>query len=99
YWRMNYRFDGKQKTLSLGVYPSVTLAKSRERRDRARALLADGVDPSAAKVEEKAARRTQDVSTFELVARRWLAKTAATRAESTQAKNTAWLDQNVFPFI
>ena len=45
YWRMSYRFDGKQKTLALGVYPAVSLANARERRDNARRLIANGVDP------------------------------------------------------
>ena len=44
YWRLNYRFDGKQRTLALGVYPAVSLAKARQRRDKARELLADGVE-------------------------------------------------------
>ena len=43
YWRMNYRFDGKQKTLAIGVYPAVSLAKARQRRDLAREQLADGM--------------------------------------------------------
>lgn len=46
YWRMNYRFAGKQKTLALGVYPVVSLAKARQGRDKAREMLAQGVDPS-----------------------------------------------------
>jgi hypothetical protein len=45
YWRMDYRFGEKRKTLALGVYPDVSLAKARERRDEARRLIADGVDP------------------------------------------------------
>jgi hypothetical protein len=49
YWRYNYRFDGKLKTLALGVYPDVSLDKARARHQVARTLLADGVDPSARK--------------------------------------------------
>ena len=98
YWRMDYRFDGKRKTLALGVYKAVTLAKARERRDEARALLADGTDPGQAKQASKRAKAVA-VATFETVARDWLAKTAANRAESTQDKNTAWLDRNVFPWL
>lgn len=55
YWRMSYRFDGKQKTLSIGVYPEVTLAQARDRRDSARKLLANGEDPHETK---KAVKRT-----------------------------------------
>ncbi|MEQ1837040.1 MAG: Arm DNA-binding domain-containing protein, partial [Candidatus Nitrotoga sp.] len=56
YWRMDYRFNGKQKTLSLGVYPDVSLSQARERREDARKLLANGGDPSAIK---QTAKQTQ----------------------------------------
>lgn len=56
YWRLDYRIDGKPKTMGLGVYPDVSLLQARERRDAARKLLATGTDPSAAKREEKKAR-------------------------------------------
>lgn len=59
YWRMDYTFAGKRKTLALGTYPEVSLAKARDRRAAARELLADGTDPSAAKREEKRARPTR----------------------------------------
>ncbi|HEV7816598.1 MAG TPA: Arm DNA-binding domain-containing protein, partial [Janthinobacterium sp.] len=90
-WRMNYRFNGKQKTLALGIYPAVSLAQARSRRDEARKLLAliPPADPSQAKREEKIARITAAEQTFEVVARQWLAKTAADRAANTQAKVTA----------
>ena len=64
YWRMGYRFAGKQKTLALGVYPAVSLAKARQRREAARELLAEGIDPSAAKSQEKQARAAAAVNTF-----------------------------------
>lgn len=99
YWRMSYRFGGKQKLLALGVYPAVSLAKARQRRDKARAQLADGIDPSAAKRQEKQAKADAAAHTFELVARDWLAKTAAERASTTQDKITSWLERDVIPFI
>ncbi|WP_442782291.1 tyrosine-type recombinase/integrase [Collimonas fungivorans] len=99
YWRMSYRFIGKQKTLALGVYPAISLAKARQRRDKARELLADGIDPSQSKRDEKQAKATAASHTFEIVARRWLAKTVATRATTTQEKVTNWLQKDVFPFI
>jgi hypothetical protein len=88
YWRMDYRFAEKRKTLALGVYPAVTLAKARQRRDKARELLAEGVDPGTAKREAKAAEAAQVQNTFERVARDWLDKTAADRMASTQGKVT-----------
>jgi integrase len=99
YWRMNYRYQGKQKTLALGTYPEVTLAKARARRDKAREQLADGIDPSAAKKEEKAAGLASAANTFEVVARQWLDKTKGDRMASTSGKVTTWLEKDVFPFI
>ena len=65
WWRFNYRINGKSKTLSLGVYPDVSLAKARARHQEAREQLADGIDPSAAK---RALGRD-----FETVGREWFA--------------------------
>ena len=99
YWRLDYRFADKRKTLALGVYPEDSLAKARQRREKARELLADGIDPSTAKREEKRAKADAAAHTFELVARDWLAKTAAERASTTQNKVTSWLEKDVIPFI
>ena len=99
YWRLSYRFDGKQKTLALGVYPAVSLLKARQQRDKARELLAEGVDPGTAKKKDKQAKAVAAVHTFERVARDWLAKTAADRMTSTQDKVTTWLEKDVIPFI
>ena len=72
YWRFDYRFAGKRRTLALGVYPDVSLADARKRRQTARQHLADGVDPSEAKRAEKAGRELNATNTLELVAREWL---------------------------
>lgn len=86
YWRMNYRFADKRKTLALGVYPDVGLAKARARRDKAREQLADGIDPTTAKREEQQAQAEAAANTFEAVARVWLTKTTSKRAEVTQSR-------------
>jgi integrase len=99
YWRLSYRFGGKQKTLALGVYPAVSLAKARRRRDEARERLADGIDPGQAKRDGKQSQAIAATHTFEAVARQWLKKTAANRAASTQEKVTTWLEKDVFPFL
>lgn len=99
YWRMDYRFADKRKTLALGVYPAVSLAKARARRDKARELLADGIDPSTAKQEDKQAKADAAANTFEKVARDWLVKTKAKRAEITHLKVATWLEKDAFPFI
>ena len=99
YWRMNYRFADKRKTLALGVYPDVGLAKARQRREIAREQLADGIDPSAAKREERQLLNDAAANTFEVIARDWLVKTAAKRKEVTQVRTTNMLEVDVFPFI
>lgn len=99
YWRMAYRFADKQKTLSLGVYPEVTLAEARKYRETARKLLAQGVDPSAAKREAKALKVISSGNTFELVALEWLKKSQGDRMASTHLKVTNWLEKDIFPYI
>lgn len=99
YWRINYRFQGKQKTLALGVYPAVSLAKARARRDKAREQLADGIDPGTAKREEKQNKATAAANTFEAVAAQWLLATAANRVAITQNKVVNWLKKDINPHI
>jgi integrase len=99
YWRMNYRFDKKRKTIALGVYPTVSLAEARKRREKAREHLSMGIDPNAAKREEKQVKADLAANTFELVARAWLKKTAVTRKEITQNRITTLLEHDVFPYI
>ncbi|MDN5869719.1 MAG: Arm DNA-binding domain-containing protein [Nitrococcus sp.] len=71
YWRLKYYFTGKEKApLALGVYPDVSLKDARERRDEARKLLANGVDPAAQRKAQKAARTESASNSFEVVARR-----------------------------
>lgn len=99
YWRMDYRHLGARKTLALGIYPAVSLAKARKRRDEARELIADGIDPSVDKRAKKLIQLAAAANTFEAVARQWLEKTVADRAASTQGKLTTWLEKDAFPYI
>ncbi|TWI65156.1 phage integrase family protein [Pseudoduganella lurida] len=99
YWRLNYRFEGKQKTLTLGVYPAVTLAAARKLRDQAREQLGAGDDPSAVKKAKKEERKRTVSETFEAIGRQWLEKTAARRGPKTQSRVQSWLDRDVFPAI
>jgi integrase len=99
YWRMSYRFLSKQRTLALGVYPAVSLAKARQRRDKARQLLADGIDPMTAKRQDKLTKAAEAANTFEAVARDWLKKTAADRMASTTRKIEKWLAHDVYPYL
>jgi len=72
WWRLKYRFGGKEKLLSLGTYPDVSLAKAREARDLARQQLAGGTDPSAARQQEKQEKAQAAANDFQTVAREWL---------------------------
>lgn len=99
YWRFDYSFLGKRKTLALGVYPDVSLVKARARHREARELLADGADPGAAKRDAKNAKRIASNNTFEAVARLWLEKTKSERAATTQEKVENWLAKDLFPAI
>jgi integrase len=72
YWRVKYRVDGREKVLALGVFPDVSLAEAREKRDEARKLHREGVDPSVVKQEQKRARLVAEVNSFEAIAREWL---------------------------
>ena len=71
YWRFDYRYAGKRKTLALGVYPEVTLKAARQKRDEARRLLDAGTDPAEARRVEKIARKVAAATSFEAVAREW----------------------------
>jgi len=99
YWRMAYRFNDKQKTLALGVYPDVSLAKARQRRDRARELLADGIDPGEAKKDDKRSKATAAANTFELVAREFQAGKVTAWSPSYFEKWLRQLEKDVFPYV
>ncbi len=71
YWRQKYRYAGKEKRLSHGVYPEVSLSEARDRRDTARKLLRDGIDPAQVKKEIQIQRHRSSVNTFEVIARLW----------------------------
>ncbi|MEY8689622.1 MAG: tyrosine-type recombinase/integrase [Leptothrix sp. (in: b-proteobacteria)] len=112
WWRLKYRIDGKEKRLSLGVYPAVTLAQARVKRDEARALVAAGTDPSEARKTDKASQqRDQEAralaaageplpGTFEQVAREWLAKVHEPAVSARYAmRSRIQLEKDVFPWI
>jgi len=99
-WRMKFlQASGKESRLSFGSYPEVSLTKARGARAGARELKAADIDPGQAKRDAKHAKAAAAVHTFEAIARQWLTKTAADRADSTQLKNTRWLERNIFPEI
>lgn len=99
YWRMDYRFTGKRKTLALGVYPDVSLAKARERREDARKLLVNNTDPGAVKQAQKVATVALSENSFEIIAREWFAKHSPNWKENHSSKILARLENDVFPWI
>lgn len=98
YWRLKYRFNGKEKLLSLGVYPDDTLALARDRRKKYRELLSDKVDPGQAKKKEKREALLSATNSFEAVAREWHGKQKQwTSYHSKQVIKS--LEANVFPAL
>ncbi|MCP3728398.1 integrase arm-type DNA-binding domain-containing protein [Paraburkholderia sp. CNPSo 3272] len=98
-WRWKYRFNGKEKRLALGAYPAVGLKEARSKRDDARKLLDDGIDPSAQKQAVKTARLAQAANTFEGVAREWFELMMSAKAKSHRDKVIARLENDVFPWL
>ncbi|MCC6473605.1 MAG: tyrosine-type recombinase/integrase [Burkholderiales bacterium] len=99
WWRFAYRFGGKRKLISLGVFQDVTLAEARERRDAARKLLAGGQDPSAQRQAEKREVAGREANSFEAVAREWYDKQLHTWVASHASDVLRRLESNLFPEI
>ncbi len=99
WWRLRYRFDGKEKLLSLGVYPDVGLKDARDRRDEARKLLANAIDPGENRKVQKAAKVERAANSFEAIAREWFAKNRETWAASHADKIIKRLENDVFPWL
>jgi integrase len=99
YWRMDYRHVGKRKTLALGTYPEVSLAKARQKRDKARELLAEGIDPSATKRAEKLATTVAAAHTFEAVAREFHAMHGTSWSPKYAARWIERMEKDLFPFV
>lgn len=99
WWRFKYRFEGKEKRLSLGVYPDVGLKDAREKHAEARKLLAAGVDPSANKKASKAAQGERAANSFEIVAREWFDKHTPSWKENHSSKIIRRLEVDIFPWL
>lgn len=99
WWRFKYRFDGKEKRLSLGVYPDVSLKDARERRDEMRRLVANDVDPGVNRKIQKAAKLERSANSFETIAREWYAKHSPGWAETHSSKIIRRLEKDVFPWM
>lgn len=99
YWRLNYRFQGKRKTLALGIYDEVSLAAAREKRDEARRLLANDVDPGTLSRLARRATKAITEDSFEAIAREWYAKFSPQWVPSHGEKIIRRLERDIFPWL
>ncbi|MDF3081501.1 tyrosine-type recombinase/integrase [Burkholderia sola] len=99
YWRLKYRFAGKEKRLALGVYPDVPLAAARAKREDARKRLAAGIDPGEAKKADKRAARLAATNSFEMVALGWMDERKSYVEIGQYEKTLARFKKDVFPWL
>ncbi len=99
YWRMKYRFNGKEKRMAFGVYPAVSLAQARALRDEAKKKLAEGIDPSFAKKEEKLVRDVRLHNTFQAVALEWHGTKVSRWSEGYASDIIEAFNKDIFPYI
>ena len=98
-WRMDYRFNSKRKTLAFGAYPDLSLAEARGKRDKARNLLVNEVDPSEAKKVIKATKKNLMANSFEVIAREWIATKMQTKSEGYQKNVLRRFELYLFPWL
>lgn len=98
YFRFKYRFGGKEKVLALGVYPDTGLKRAREKRDEARTLLADGIDPSENKKALKQSKADSAANSFEVIAREWGQKKVDTWGDKNN-RSKRMLERNILPWL
>ncbi|NOS97369.1 MAG: integrase arm-type DNA-binding domain-containing protein [Methylotenera sp.] len=99
WWRFRYNFEGKPKLLSLGVYPDVSLAQARERREQARKLVADGIDPSQKRQDDKALKQEKGFNSFEKISNQWFEHWQITHAIRHGNNVKSRLERNVYPVL
>ncbi len=99
YWRFKYRFQSKEKLLAIGVYPTISLAEAREKRDQAKKQIANGVDPSVFKRTTNQTAKTIVEGQFEFVAREWHLKNSKNWTPKHGVVILRRLENYVFPFV
>lgn len=97
YWRLKYRVNGKENRYSMGVYGEVSLAEARVKRDDARKLIAQGIDPNQAKKQVKAI--VDNTNCFEVLARKWLADRQPTIKPDTYRRDSSVIEKDLIPLI
>jgi len=99
YWRLMYSFGGKEKTISLGTYPLIPLTLARQRRDAARRLVAEGIDPSAHRQAEREVQAATVVNTFAAVVGQWESDEMVANSDEYRATVRRMLERDVLPYI
>jgi integrase len=99
YFRLKYRFDGKEKTLALGVYPEISLKQARDKRDNARKQIADDIDPGEHKKAVKQSRAESLANSFEVIAREWYERNMADKSQDHQMRVTGIFQRDIFPYL
>ncbi len=98
-WRFRYRYAGKPKMISLGVYPTIKLADARSRRDEARKLVAEGKNPSEVRKEQKLALQTESENAFEKIAREWHQLKSAKWSAGYASDIMEAFKNDIFPYV
>jgi integrase len=98
-WRLKYRYAGKEKLLSLGKYPTVSLADARGKREASKKLLSEDIDPSVIKQQAKTRRHLLAANSFEVIARQWFVGDLATNSAGYQTKIIRLIERDAFPYI
>jgi integrase len=99
WWRLKYRIDGKEKLLSVGVYPDISLRAARDERDKLRTEVATGIDPSARRITEKEIRQESAANSFEAIAREWLHTIAKAKTPEYTQRILRRMENDIFPAI
>ncbi|CCO68036.1 TPA: tyrosine-type recombinase/integrase [Yersinia enterocolitica] len=99
YWRMKYRYGGKEKRIAFGVYPHVSLADARQKRETAKKLLASGTDPAEVKKADKLAQRLSSENSFEAISREWHKAKADRWSLGYREEIMSTFEADIFPYI
>ena len=99
YWHFRSKVGGKEKRMSFGTYPEISLSDARDKRDEARRQIASGISPSDVRKAQKAARAESDLNSFEVVAREWFQRFSPQWSPSNTEKVKARLEKDLFPWI
>lgn len=99
YWRLKYRYNNKEKTYAIGLYPDISLAEARDESYRLKKLLKQGIDPNAQKLELKQRGHIDEQNTFKSVALEWHSKNLKKWTEKHQRKIKRWINDEIIPAI